>query len=366
MSEALPRVLVADDDPTVRLLLQAALESNGFAVTLAEDGLAAMAAFRSAPCDMVLLDVEMPGLTGFQVCEQIRLGWGEDIPVVLVTGHDDVDSIERAYQAGATDFIAKPINWTLIAHRLRYVLRAFRTLQSLDMAEAQNRAILRALPDLLLRVDQSGRILERHGEPGLQALFLGVQDTPAATLPHHAAPAYLYAMERARSTGSVQNVESMATDADGRKRYFDCRVATIGTEHTLCLIRDTTERREAEQKIRSLAYFDTLTGLPNRQYFSLQTERELSRARREGASLAVLFLDLDGFKGINDSLGHHVGDLVLQWVADRLRTGLRPSDTLGRPTTGQADDETLGIARLGSGHRVHALQAGQVIAFAGA
>jgi predicted signal transduction protein with EAL and GGDEF domain len=234
------RVLVADDDPTVGLLMQAALEAQGYAVTVVEDGTSALAVFRANPADVVLLDVEMPGLTGYEVCEEIRRGWGADIPVVLVTGHDDVASIEHAYQSGATDFMAKPINWTLIGHRLRYILRAFH---------------------------------------------------------------------------------------------------------------DAAERRLAEQHVRRLAYFDTLTGLPNRQSFNERLERELARSRRGGPGLAVLFLDLDGFKGINDSLGHGFGNLVLQWVADRLHTGLRPGDVLGRQIDGasntapQMDD--LSIARLG-------------------
>lgn len=234
------RVLVADDDPTVSLLMQASLEAQGYAVTVVEDGAAALAAFRAEPADVVLLDVEMPGLTGYEVCREIRHGLGSDVPVVLVTGHDDVESIEHAYLSGATDFMAKPINWTLIGHRLRYILRAFR---------------------------------------------------------------------------------------------------------------DAAERRRAEQHVRRLAYFDTLTGLPNRQSFHERLDRELARARCGGPGLAVLFLDLDGFKGINDSLGHGFGNLVLQWVADRLCTGLRPGDVLGRQTDSTdklkvpADD--LPIARLG-------------------
>lgn len=230
---AMPRILVADDDPTVGLLMQAALEAQGYSVTVVEDGLAALASFRADPADVVLLDVEMPGLTGYEVCEEIRSGWGSDIPVVLVTGHDDVASIERAYDSGATDFMAKPINWTLIGHRLRYIMRAFR---------------------------------------------------------------------------------------------------------------DAAERSLAEQHVRRLAYFDTLTGLPNRRSFQELLEREVARASRDGSGLAVLFLNLDGFKGINDSLGHGIGNLVLQWIADRLRNGLRTGDTLGRVAN---VEEHLNIARLG-------------------
>ena len=349
MSKIMARVLVADDDLTVRLLMQAALQGHEFAVTLAEDGEEALQAFAAAPFDVVLLDVDMPRRDGYQVCAEIRRVWGMDIPVVLVTGHDDVDSIERAYQLGATDFIAKPINWTLLAHRLRYVLRAFHTLQSLNVSEAKNRAMLRALPDLLLRVDASGQVIERHGRPGLlNDLFQGAL-TLTERLPDDAAALCLKAVGYTLATGHVENVQFKVAAAGG-PCYVEGRIAAIGAHDALCLLHDATNRHEAERKVRYLAYYDTLTNLPNRQFFRELLERAIARAQRQKEQLAVLFMDLDGFKGINDSFGHHIGDQVLQWAAERLRTGLRMSDVPSRESRewseepGQGD---LDIARLG-------------------
>ena len=340
------RVLVADDDATMRLLMQTSLESKGFAVSLAEDGAAALAGFHADMFDIVLLDVEMPGLSGYAVCQAIRSGGGRHIPVVLITGNDDLASIERAYACGATDFIAKPINWSLIGHRLRYILNSASMFQSLNAAEAQNRAMLRALPDLLLKVDGQGRVTEQHGEPGLQRAFLG--DADDGRLPGHVVSEYRRCLERARTSGNVQNVEWVVSDAQGRQRYFDGRIAVMGNDEALCLIHDATERREAEQKIRYLAYFDPLTGLHNRQFFQEQLRRELLHAYRHSERLAVLFMDLDGFKRINDSLGHHIGDLILQGVATRLSTVLRSSDMVSRPTDDASGEvNVMDIARLG-------------------
>ncbi|MBL8478729.1 MAG: response regulator, partial [Sterolibacteriaceae bacterium] len=114
------RILVADDEPVTRELIKAALEKAGFQVFLAEDGEDALRQFSDVPCDMVLLDVNMPGLNGHQVCAHLRRQLGEEFPIVMVTGMDDIESIRRAYDAGATDFIVKPVNWPLLGHRIRY------------------------------------------------------------------------------------------------------------------------------------------------------------------------------------------------------------------------------------------------------
>ncbi len=104
------------------------------------------------------------------------------------------------------------------------------------------------------------------------------------------------------------------------------------------------ERREAEIRTLKLAYFDSLTGLPNRQSFLERLGREVRGAEREGGRLAILFMDLDGFKGINDTMGHNTGDLILQWAADRLQQGIRPSDMVSRV---DADNGEVELARLG-------------------
>ena len=111
------RILVIDDDASTLLLIRAALVKAGYEVITATDGARGIATFREQPCDMVMLDVEMPGMSGFDVCEHLRADAGDELPIVMVTGMDDIASIERAYEAGATDFIAKPIHWALIGHQ---------------------------------------------------------------------------------------------------------------------------------------------------------------------------------------------------------------------------------------------------------
>ena len=125
MSIARHRILVVDDDPGARRLTRATLTRAGFDVVEARDGQQALEAMRAHGPDLVLMDVSMPVMDGFTSCAELRkLPGGGRVPVIMMTGLEDVESIERAFEVGATDFITKPINWPILAHRVRYMLRA--------------------------------------------------------------------------------------------------------------------------------------------------------------------------------------------------------------------------------------------------
>ena len=157
-------VLIVDDDAGSRLLMRRALERSGFVVSEAADGAAAVAAVEAGACNAVLMDVEMPSMNGYDACKLIRaLPGGAHLPIMMVTGRDDVASINHAYEAGATDFLAKPINWNLLGHRVQYLVRGGRLVQEVEESEGRQRAMLDALPDLLLVVDAADRIVDRLG-----------------------------------------------------------------------------------------------------------------------------------------------------------------------------------------------------------
>lgn len=133
-----PLVLVVDDDLTLRFLARQALEQHGFRVAEAADGDLGLATLTRLQPDIVLLDVNMPQRDGFSMCTALRaMPTGEHIPVLMMTGLDDVASIDRAYEVGATDFITKPLNWAVLHHRVRYLLRASRGLAALRVSEAR-------------------------------------------------------------------------------------------------------------------------------------------------------------------------------------------------------------------------------------
>jgi diguanylate cyclase (GGDEF)-like protein len=355
MTDRRRTILVVDDDGDARLVMRAALRKGGFDVRLAEGGEDALRQFRAEPSDLVMLDVEMPDLSGHEVCALLRAEAGPLLPIVMVTGMDDVRSVETAYEHGATDFIAKPVNWALIGHRIRYLLRGHQALLDLRAAEARNAAILSAVPDLLFELDIDGRYLDyRAPDADLLAapaeVFLG--RTLSEVLPPAAAEVCMAALQEAHAQGASTGAQFELSLAEG-SRWFELSVASKAVARGdkprfIVLSRDITERKLAEAGIARLAYVDGLTGLPNRRSFLERVDREVRRAQRRSGKLAILFMDLDGFKNVNDSMGHAAGDLVLQAAAERLRDGLRPSDALSRP---MVDDDggrdLVDLARLG-------------------
>jgi PAS domain S-box-containing protein len=286
----------------------------------------------------------------------LRAEAGPLLPIVMVTGMDDVASVESAYLNGATDFIAKPVNWALIGHRVRYLLRGYTAMRDLRAAEARNAAILNAIPDLLFEVDIDGRYTDyRAPNPALLAAPAEdlVGKTIAEVLPPVAADVCMSALRTALECGSSSGAQFELILPKGHV-WFELSVSrkAVGDGEKprfIILSRDITERKVAEARIARLAYSDSLTGLPNRHSFLERVDRQIGRARKREQALALLFVDLDGFKDVNDSMGHAVGDLLLQRAADRLREGLRPSDFLARPkdTVGDSDDGEVELARLG-------------------
>ena len=348
-------VLVVDDEQIMRLLARATLEQAGFAVEEADNGQAGVAAFARLRPDLVLLDVLMPIVDGFEACAALRkLEGGEHAPVLMMTGLDDSDSINRAYQVGATDFITKPIAWPMLGHRVRYLLRAQRAL--LDLRESQARLTnAQRIAQLghwewhvttgeVQRSDEVYCIAGRTREELLAALdsfrdIIHPEDRPTVDEALYAAlhrkQAFNLHFRIVRPDGTIRIVHEQ-----GEVQYDDSGkpIRMQGTTQ------DVTERKHAEEQIRQLVLYDSLTGLPNRRLFKEQLSHAIARAERTSKALAMLSLDLDRFKRINDTFGHEVGDLLLKEVANRLAKSLRQTDSVTRD---DLDSANHCIARQG-------------------
>ena len=335
-SLAQPKVLLVDDDEVNLLLTSIALRERGFAITEATSGDRAIQMLADWLPDVVVLDALMPGLDGFETCRALRdLPGFESLPVLMLTGLDDDASINRAYEAGATDFFVKSTQWSLLAGRLRYLLRSSRTRLELERSKSK----LARAQDLARMGSFDWR--RHHGglmfsTEGLRVLGLG----PGDVLSFRSLLRLLSSEDRAGLLSVLHGVfdhsSVLATDipvtlADGRQRIIHTEAEPEFNEHGNLvgytgIVQDVTDRRLAEDKIRHLANFDALTGLPNRRQLIWRAERALEHAKRLSHQVGLLLIDLDRFKVINDTLGHGAGDELLMEVARRLRSCVRHSD----------------------------------------
>jgi PAS domain S-box-containing protein len=270
-------VLVVDDSETMRMLMREALEQANFVVEEAEDGKAALACFPTLKPDLVLLDVMMPGMDGFEVCTAIRqLLDGERTPILMVTGLDDIESITRAYEVGATDFVTKPINWVILQHRLRYMQKAnlaidelYRSKETLreahralafrieertaelQQSEERYRTLAENIQDLLCELDADSKLV--YLSPNYPDT-LGYQ--PPELLGRHVFdivhPADIQDV-RARLHKGGSKVIFRARHKNGSWRWFESTIKSYTTAQgqfrAVAVSRDITDRRKAEEEL---------------------------------------------------------------------------------------------------------------------
>jgi diguanylate cyclase (GGDEF)-like protein len=334
-----PLVLVAADDEDQRKMIWSALDAFGFRIVAAEDGTSAFDLFVKAAPDAVLLDLPSSDPDGFAVCKSIRgHASGSETPIFMITARDDEDAIERAYRIGATDIIFKPLALPVLPHRIRYALRTARSLSDLT-------GLIRAIPDLIFVVNENGEVQDGlSGPDATHTLQIKALATASQInfYPCENDDSALKLIRKALETGKPQVYEH---ELEALGKHLETRFVTRDKNTVLAIVRDITERKAAEAKIYNLAYYDELTELPNRELFIQSLEQTIAVAKRDEKKFALLFVDLDRFKRINDTLGHTIGDELLKDVASRLSKCTRSTDSVTHLDSGVGD--FIDLARLG-------------------
>ncbi|MEL7372507.1 MAG: response regulator, partial [Myxococcota bacterium] len=331
-----PLVLIVDDDPLMRMLAVDTLDAVGIDAVEADSGRDGLAAFDDHWPDLVLLDVVMPQMDGFEACRAIRDREGGALtPILMMTGLDDLDAIDQAFESGATDFVTKPINYRLLGRRVNYLLRSRKVLDDLRRTEqwllhAQQVAklgywewqtdepVIKISPSAAAMLGFSPRFQHRHVRD-LRYLV------DAADLPELERKFAIFRTQRRRIEIEVrfrvdQQVRHFSIVAD--PSYDE---ATRAWRH-LGALQDITERRESEAHIRKLACFDTVTGLPNRQTFVDRIRRHSSAS--SGAALFCILVT--NYRDILNSFGTAAADEYARQITRRItRTPLR-GHALGR------------------------------------
>lgn len=330
-------ILVVDDDESFRLTISEALIAAGFTVEAVSCGSQAEDSAKERRPDLMLLDALMPDVDGFEVCRKFgnspRLA---NIPILMVTGLDDRASVDRAFESGASGFVTKPIQYAVLGHQIRFVIRANETAMELASSEQRLTTAQRiaSLGYWMWNVETGDFAISDD----LAALITDTKVTSLENIESAICPEYRDAFRAdidrvVNDRSAAESTFQLRAPDESTKyihQYLSIEPDTCGELVIVAAVQDVTARRVAEEQVRYLAFYDTLTGLASRTRLYERIDEMIKSARRRKDEFAVLFLDLDGFKDVNDSLGHSEGDALLKVVADRLTESFRENDFIAR------------------------------------
>lgn len=332
-------ILVVEDDAITRRTLVKVLEKSGFNVIEASNGREGLSQFIKHQPQLVLMDAMMPELDGYQAITAIRhYEQNRAVPILMFTALDDLQSIERAFEVGATDFVTKPINWSLLSQRVRYSMRASQVEDDLrrsqaQLAYAQKLAKLgywewNAITDTVTGSESTFQLFNIPKQDGINIeKFLANVWPQDLSIIQQAIAEATRGQAHIEVSFRVQNLQRQLTHVEclGEVRYDEHgkMLSIIGS------VQDITRLHKAESMIDYQANHDNLTELPNRSYFSQELERHCQKTETSCNSCVIIF-DIDRFKSVNDNLGQVEGDSLLISMAQRLRRITRENDFIAR------------------------------------
>lgn len=339
-------ILVVDDQEENLEEMHELLQELGRTIRCVESGAKALESMVSGQIGLVLMDVQMPGMDGFEVARRMRADpHTRFTPIIFISGMRQTDDVlDQGYSAGAVDFLTKPVNSNLLLHKARVLLEhdhyrrgLFQTSQQLERERAFNASILDNTAEGIVVVDSEGLI--RFANPAITRMLGCTGDELQGTAlldwietPHEDD------WQTSIWRDQLQRGESLRLhDANLRSREglsipvaLSCSPLPAEQQAMTLLAVDMSAVRELHQKLEVMTITDALTGLLNRRGFIQALQAAISRNQRTGRMGALLYLDLDGFKQVNDEFGHDRGDDALRWVSQQLQSCLRPYDRLTR------------------------------------
>jgi diguanylate cyclase (GGDEF)-like protein/PAS domain S-box-containing protein len=372
MVSAKGRILVVDDDRHMLVSTRDLLALHGFEVLTAASGAEALATLRHQDLDVMLLDLHMEGINGLQVMEFLSKH-RMNVLVIVVSGDASVEAAIHSLRYGAYDYLRKPYAPEALVRAVdnavgkRVLERENQVIRDkLERSERLYRFMVNSSPDVVYMLDESGHFTFVNDRV---ETILGIKKEDLIGK-HYSRLVFDEDVELARFALNERRTGKRATFNLELRLRRGRREAPRGVSEAMTVsveltsmgvyaqdngkrtfvgsygvLRDLTERKRAERTIKYQAYHDLLTGLPNRFLFKDHVELALAHARRSDSKVAVIFLDLDRFKLINDTLGHAMGDALLRAVGRRLKACLRAEDTLAR---NGGDEFVVLLARIGS------------------
>jgi diguanylate cyclase (GGDEF)-like protein/PAS domain S-box-containing protein len=345
-------ILIVDDERQNCKLLETLLRSEGYVTVIATNGEEALEAVTQQTPDLILLDIMMPGMDGYQVAKILKGNPSTStIPIIMVTALIDRNARLAGLNAGAEEFLTKPVDRAELWLRVRNLLRLKALGDFLkdhsSILEQQVRARTADLQRFRTAMDATADAICLVNRTTMR--FIELNATACAMLgyscdelhemsPQEVSTATLEELERVydaliagHTTGELSEIRLRHKDGSFVLVEARRQVHRFGADWIVVeVLRDITERKEAEKRLHHLAHYDALTGLPNRVLFHETLRKTLVQASESGWLVAVLCIDLDHFKNVNDTLGHAIGDELLVQVANRLTQCVRIRDTVGR------------------------------------
>lgn len=337
LSTQIPVILVVDDTPANLTLMRNILEPENYKVLLATSGEKALELLTKVIPDLILLDVMMPGLSGFDTIEQIKLHPDtRDIPVIFVTAKTEINDIVRGFELGAVDYITKPIQRLEALARTRAHLKIQRLLQVERLQSAQIKAVIDNISDCVLVINKQGDITSAN--PATEHLFAYAeaqlcQMNIAQLLNYPGEPEQFVDILQNPSDGDPWWHQPSGKSRNDASFPIEIHVNKMLTTELsfVIVIQDISLHRNEIDLLHHLTETDPLTNINNRRHFEILLSQSWRQCQRSHMPYSLLFIDIDHFKLFNDHYGHQEGDTCLQQVATALQSTLsRAVDSVSR------------------------------------